>query len=111
VLVEGFDGAVELAREAGVSVSDGWDDHFGFGRAVRVDVLGLMARWEEDVLAAGGEIRRRSAVRDLMLDGVGAVRGAVVDGEEIEADAVSSQPAVSSATGARCAGFSVRAPT
>ena len=46
VLVEGFDGAVEMARDAGVSVSDGWDDHFGFGRAVRVDVLGLIARWE-----------------------------------------------------------------
>jgi succinate dehydrogenase/fumarate reductase flavoprotein subunit len=88
VLVEGFNSAVELARDAGVEVSDGWDDHFGFGRAVRVDVLGLIARWEEDVLAAGGQVRRRSAVRELTLDGVGAVRGAVVDAEEIEAEAV-----------------------
>jgi succinate dehydrogenase/fumarate reductase flavoprotein subunit len=88
VLVEGFDGAVELAREAGVRVSERWHGELGFGVAVQVDVLGLLARWEEDVLAAGGEIRRRSAVHELVLDGEGAVGGAVVDGEAIPADAV-----------------------
>jgi succinate dehydrogenase/fumarate reductase flavoprotein subunit len=99
-LVEGFDGAVDLAREAGVEVSERWSGQMGFGVAVRIDVHGLLARWEEDVLAAGGEIRRRSAVRELVLDGEGAVRGALVgsmrageDGanpaaEAIEADAV-----------------------
>ncbi len=70
-----------------------------------------MARWEEDVLAAGGEIRRRSAVHDLVLDGVGAVRGAVVDGEEIEADAVLLATGGFQGDRARCAGFSVRAPS
>jgi succinate dehydrogenase/fumarate reductase flavoprotein subunit len=87
-LVEGFDPAVESVRAAGVSVSDRWTGQMGFGVAVQVDVLGLLARWEEDVLAAGGEIRRRSAVSELVLDGDGAVRGALVDGEVVEADAV-----------------------
>jgi succinate dehydrogenase/fumarate reductase flavoprotein subunit len=97
VLVEGFDGAVELAREAGVEVSERWSGQMGFGVAVRIDVHGLLARWEEDVLGAGGEIRRGSAVRELLLDGDGAVRGALVGGaappsdgsaQAIEADAV-----------------------
>jgi succinate dehydrogenase/fumarate reductase flavoprotein subunit len=88
VLVEGFDGAVELAREAGVEVSERWTGQMGFGVAVRIDMLGLLDRWEKDVLGAGGEIRRRTAVDELLLDTKGAVRGALVDGEEVEAGAV-----------------------
>ena len=84
VLVEGFDGAVELAREAGVEVSERWTGQMGFGVAVRIDIHALLARWADDVFDAGGEIRRKTDVADLLLDGDGAVRGAALGPERAE---------------------------
>ncbi|HEX2415892.1 MAG TPA: FAD-dependent oxidoreductase [Thermoleophilaceae bacterium] len=84
VLVEGFDGAVELAREATVEVSERWTGQMGFGVAVRIDIHGLLDRWAADVVDAGGVIRRRTNVADLLLDGDGAVCGAALGPERVE---------------------------
>ena len=79
VLVEGFDGAVELAREAGVEVSERWTGQMGFGVAVQIDIHALLERWAEDVADAGGEIRLGAAVSELMVDDDGSVGGATLD--------------------------------
>ena len=79
VLVEGFDGAVELARQAGVEVSERWTGQMGFGVAVQIDIHALLERWAEDVAEAGGEIRLDAAVSELLVDGDGSVSGAVLD--------------------------------
>jgi succinate dehydrogenase/fumarate reductase flavoprotein subunit len=84
VLVEGFDGAVELAREAGVDVSERWTGQMGFGVAVQIDIHALLARWAADVLDAGGEIRKHTEVAELLLDADGAVRGAALGRERTE---------------------------
>jgi succinate dehydrogenase/fumarate reductase flavoprotein subunit len=74
-LVEGFDGAVERVREAGVGVSERWSGQMGFGIAHHVDTAALLERWRA---ALGDAVLTRTAVRELVLDADGAVRGAVL---------------------------------
>jgi succinate dehydrogenase/fumarate reductase flavoprotein subunit len=88
ILVEGFDAAVERAREAGVAVSERWTGQMGFGLAHRVDMEALLEHWRRTVAAAGGRIELGVTVRELLLDGEGGVRGARADGTEVAADAV-----------------------
>lgn len=63
-VVEGYEQAVEDVRAAGVSVSEEWLDHLEWGRACKIDILGLFAAWTEKVTAGGGGV----------LTGVGDVR-------------------------------------
>jgi succinate dehydrogenase/fumarate reductase flavoprotein subunit len=74
-LVEGFDGAIERVRAAGVAVSERWSGQMGFGIAHHVDIAALLGRWRA---ALGDAVLTRTAARELVLDADGAVRGAVL---------------------------------
>jgi succinate dehydrogenase/fumarate reductase flavoprotein subunit len=74
-LVEGFDGAVERVRAAGVAVSERWTGQMGFGVAHHVDVTELLERWRAML---GDALLTRTEVRELLVDADGAVRGAVL---------------------------------
>jgi len=74
-LVEGFDGAVERVRAAGVAVSDRWSGQMGFGVAHHVDMAALLEHWRA---ALGDAVLTRTAVRELVVDADGAVRGAAL---------------------------------
>jgi succinate dehydrogenase/fumarate reductase flavoprotein subunit len=82
-LVEGFEPAVERVRAAGVAVSERWGGQMGFGIAHHVDVGALIGRWRS---VLGDAVLTGTAVRDLVVDGDGAVQGAVLarDGGEYE---------------------------
>jgi succinate dehydrogenase/fumarate reductase flavoprotein subunit len=88
-LVEGFDGAVERLRAAGVAVSERWSRQMGFGVAHHVEMAALLARWRA---ALGDAVLTRTAGRELVVDADGAVRGAVLtragDGLAVTARAV-----------------------
>ncbi len=84
-LVEGFDAAVERVRAAGVAVSERWGGQMGFGIAHHVELAALIERWRA---ALGDAVLTRTTVRDLVVDGDGAVRGAVL----ARADAARSVP-------------------
>lgn len=88
LLVEGFSPAVDRIRATGVFVSERWEGQMGFGSAVRVDVGALIDRWRGQILAAGGEIRSRTAVQRLLVDDTGAVRGVSTGSTDIEARSV-----------------------
>jgi succinate dehydrogenase/fumarate reductase flavoprotein subunit len=75
-LVDGFDAAVERARDAGVHVSERWTGQMGFGVAHRVDMQALLERWRDAVVAAGGRIELGAGARELVCDEDGGVRGA-----------------------------------
>ena len=45
ILVEGFDRAVDGARDAGVCVSERWTGQMGFGVAHSVDIRALLEHW------------------------------------------------------------------
>jgi succinate dehydrogenase/fumarate reductase flavoprotein subunit len=77
-LVDGFDSAVERAREAGVPVSERWTGQMGFGVAHRVEMRALLQRWQETVEACGGRIEFGASARELLRDEDGGVRGARV---------------------------------
>jgi succinate dehydrogenase/fumarate reductase flavoprotein subunit len=77
-LVQGFDAAVERAREAGVPVSERWTGQMGFGVAHRVDMQALLERWRGTIDASGGRIELGAGARDLLRDNDGRVRGARV---------------------------------
>jgi succinate dehydrogenase/fumarate reductase flavoprotein subunit len=77
-LVEGFDAAVDRAREAGVPVSERWSGQMGFGVAHRVDMHALLERWREIVDTGGGRIEFGARARELLRDEDGGVRGARV---------------------------------
>jgi succinate dehydrogenase/fumarate reductase flavoprotein subunit len=77
-LVDGFDAAVERARETGVPVSDRWTGQMGFGVAHRVDMQALVERWREAIEAAGGRIDLGASARELLRDEDGGIRGARV---------------------------------
>jgi succinate dehydrogenase/fumarate reductase flavoprotein subunit len=91
-LIDGFWPAVDRIRSTGVSVSERWEGQMGFGSAVRVDIPGLLAAWQNQIEAAGGSILVRSAARRLLTDEAGRVRGAAIDtpdgNHELSADAV-----------------------
>ena len=89
VLVDGFDDAVELARDAGIAVSERWTGQMGFGVAVQIDIRALLARWADDVLEAGGEIRHGTTVATLLLDSDGVVCGATLGPEGADQGAAS----------------------
>jgi succinate dehydrogenase/fumarate reductase flavoprotein subunit len=74
-LVEGFDAAIERVRDAGVAVSERWTGQMGFGVAHHVDVAALLERWR---VMLGDALLTRTAVRELLVDGHGAVRGALL---------------------------------
>lgn len=81
ILVDGFDDAVNLAREAGVEVSERWHGQMGFGVAHRIDIHTLLDIWRERIESAGGTILMETAARELLTDG-GAVTGAAVSGPD-----------------------------
>jgi succinate dehydrogenase/fumarate reductase flavoprotein subunit len=83
-LVEGFDTAVERVRDAGVAVSERWTGQMGFGVAHHVDVAALLERWRAML---GDALLTRTAVRELLVDGHGAVRGARLARESVARDA------------------------
>jgi succinate dehydrogenase/fumarate reductase flavoprotein subunit len=80
-LVEGFDAAIERVRDAGVAVSERWTGQMGFGVAHHVDVGALLAHWRA---ALGDAVLTRTAVRELVVDADGAVRGAVLTRSDVE---------------------------
>ncbi|HMI68914.1 MAG TPA: FAD-dependent oxidoreductase, partial [Solirubrobacteraceae bacterium] len=85
-LVEGFDAAIARVRDAGVAVSERWTGQMGFGVAHHVDVAALLERWRA---LLGDALLTRTAVRELLVDGHGAVRGAVLTRDvEVTARAV-----------------------
>jgi succinate dehydrogenase/fumarate reductase flavoprotein subunit len=85
-LVEGFDAAIAHVRDAGVAVSERWTGQMGFGVAHHVDVAALRERWRA---LLGDALLTRTAVRELLVDGHGAVRGAVLTRDvEVTARAV-----------------------
>jgi succinate dehydrogenase/fumarate reductase flavoprotein subunit len=85
-LVEGFDAAIARVRDAGVAVSERWTGQMGFGVAHHVDVAALLERWRAML---GDALLARTAVRELLVDGHGAVRGAVLTRDvEVTARAV-----------------------
>jgi succinate dehydrogenase/fumarate reductase flavoprotein subunit len=85
-LVEGFDAAIARVRDAGVAVSERWTGQMGFGVAHHVDVAALLERWRA---LLGDALLIRTAVRELLVDGHGAVRGAVLTRDvEVTARAV-----------------------
>lgn len=90
ILVEGFDAAVDHAREAGVEVSERWQGQMGFGVAHRIDIHTLLDIWRERIESAGGTVLLETAARELLADGP-AVAGAAVSGpggeQRIEAPA------------------------
>jgi succinate dehydrogenase/fumarate reductase flavoprotein subunit len=85
-LVEGFDAAVERVRDTGVAVSERWTGQMGFGVAHHVDVVALLAHWRA---AVAGAVLTRTAVREVLVDDHGVVRGAALTrGLEVDARAV-----------------------
>jgi succinate dehydrogenase/fumarate reductase flavoprotein subunit len=74
-LVEGFDAAVQRVRAAGVAVSERWTGQMGFGIAHHVEIATLLAHWRA---ALGGAVLTRTCARELIVDGEGAVRGAML---------------------------------
>ena len=90
-LVDGFDGAVESAREAGVEVSERWHGQMGYGVAHRIDILGLLDAWRERI-EKGGRILFGTRASALVVEDR-AVLGAIATGadgsqQRLEADAV-----------------------
>lgn len=82
-LVEGFEPAVQAVRDAGIEVSERWEQHFGFGVAYRADIHAIHAHWVGRI----DDLRLDTPVRSLIVED-GAVRGVRVDGEEVRAEAV-----------------------
>ena len=60
LVVEGYEQAVADVRAAGVTVSPEWLDHLGWGRACKIDIGDLFARWSAKVVeTSGGPADRR----------------------------------------------------
>ncbi|MGP5929820.1 FAD-binding protein [Corynebacterium glyciniphilum] len=56
LVVDGYDRAKQDVLDAGVTVSDEWHDHLGWGRACKIDVPTLFDTWSNKVRQSG-EIR------------------------------------------------------
>lgn len=82
LVVEGYKQAVQDVRDAGVRVSDEWLDHLEWGRACKIDIQDLIAKWSAKVEATGGGLLTGVNDVELILDG-GRVAGVtfVHDGE------------------------------
>jgi hypothetical protein len=76
LVVEGYEQAVADVRAAGTSVSPEWLDHLEWGRACKIDIAGLFARWSAKVADSSGGLL--TDVRDVALScdqtGVSGVR-------------------------------------
>jgi len=95
-LVEGFDGAVERVRAAGVAVSERWSGQMGFGIAHHVDMAALFEHWRA---ALGDAVLTRTTVRELVVDADGAARGAVLTHAARSGESAVTARAVLLATG------------
>jgi succinate dehydrogenase/fumarate reductase flavoprotein subunit len=75
LVVEGYQQAVADVRAAGVTVSPEWLDHLEWGRACKIDIAGLFARWSAKVERSGALL---TGVADVQLiagqSGVSGVR-------------------------------------
>jgi succinate dehydrogenase/fumarate reductase flavoprotein subunit len=83
LVVEGYEQAVKDVRAAGVSVSEEWRDHLEWGRACKVDILDLFAKWTAKINASGGGLLTGVSDVELIIDG-GKVAGVTFthEGEE-----------------------------
>lgn len=68
LVVEGYEQAVQDVRDAGVTVSDEWLDHLEWGRACKVDILDLIAKWSAKVDATGGGLLTSATDAELILE-------------------------------------------
>jgi succinate dehydrogenase/fumarate reductase flavoprotein subunit len=68
LVVEGYEQAVQDVRDAGVTVSDEWLDHLEWGRACKVDILDLIAKWSAKVDATGGGLLTSVTDAELILE-------------------------------------------
>jgi succinate dehydrogenase/fumarate reductase flavoprotein subunit len=68
LVVEGYEQAVQDVRDAGVRVSDEWLDHLEWGRACKVDILDLIAKWSAKVDATGGGLLTSVTDAELILE-------------------------------------------
>lgn len=82
-LVEGFEPAVQRVRDAGIEVTERWEQHFGFGVAYRADIHAIHADWRSQI----EDLRLQTPVRELIVED-GVVCGVALDDEELRADAV-----------------------
>ena len=53
LVIEGYEQAVADVRAAGVTVSPEWRDHLEWGRACKIDLADLFARWSAKVKSSG----------------------------------------------------------
>ncbi|WP_026556899.1 FAD-dependent oxidoreductase [Arthrobacter sp. 35W] len=68
LVVKGYEQAVEDVRAAGVSVSDEWLDHLEWGRACKINILDLFAKWTAKVDGSSGGVLTKVSNVDLILD-------------------------------------------
>lgn len=52
-VVNNYDVVKQDVLDAGVAVSDEWHDHLGWGRACKIDIPGLFAKWSEKISSSG----------------------------------------------------------
>jgi succinate dehydrogenase/fumarate reductase flavoprotein subunit len=83
VLVDGFEPAVAAARAGGVTISERWTEHLGFGVAYRTDIHALHEHWASAI----DDLRLATPVRSLLVED-GRVCGVVTGSEEIRSKAV-----------------------
>ena len=74
LVVEGYEQAVQDVRDAGVTVSEEWLDHLEWGRACKIDIQDLIAKWSAKVETTGGSLLTGVNGVELILDG-GRVAG------------------------------------
>jgi succinate dehydrogenase/fumarate reductase flavoprotein subunit len=87
VVVESYPAAVERIRALGVRVGERVDGVMTVGTGHSVDVAALLAREVTDVERGGGRVLCGVAVKRLLVDAGGTVRGAQTRGGPVEAAA------------------------
>lgn len=75
LVVAGYEQAVQDVREAGVAVSDEWLDHLEWGRACKIDIKDLIAKWSAKVESTGGGLLTGVTDVELLIED-GAAAGA-----------------------------------
>ncbi|WGM20479.1 FAD-binding protein [Paenarthrobacter sp. OM7] len=68
LVVEGYEQAVQDVRDADVKVSDEWLDHLEWGRACKIDIHDLIAKWSSKVTSTGGAMLTGVSNVDLILN-------------------------------------------
>jgi succinate dehydrogenase/fumarate reductase flavoprotein subunit len=86
LVVEGYEQAVQDVRDSDVKVSDEWLDHLEWGRACKIDIHDLIAKWSAKVNNTGGALLTGVSNVDLILE-EGRVSGVTFlhDGESKKA--------------------------